>query len=159
MSLNDVIKNYEPEENLDSQGFDILKGTYMTAITKLVVESHEQFGDRYQLELTVNEVLDGNGSPGRKFWKRYRKDEDGLKRLMNDLFTAGLDFSRNSVEDFESAFGHFLDAPVLVRAWGWTPSKKMDGTPIPEDEQTEQQSMKIVNKKKAKKTAKASTPF
>lgn len=159
MSLNDVLKNHTPEENVDSQGFDILKGTYMTAITKLAVETNEQFGDRYQLELTVNEVLEGNGSPGRKFWKRYRKDEEGLKRLMNDLFTAGLDFSRNSVEDFESAFGIFLDAPVLVRAWGWTPEKKMDGTVIPEEERTEQQIAKIVSKNKSRKTAKASTPF
>jgi len=157
MSLEDVLKGYEPEENVDSQIFEILQGRYMTAITKLALEVHDEYGERYQLELTVNEVLKGNGTPGRKFWKTYKKDDDGLKRLMRDLFTAGIDYKRGSVDDFESTFGVLLDAPVLVSARGWKPDKKMDGTPIPEEQQAVKQVAVIVSQKT--KAATAKTPF
>lgn len=160
MGLEDVLSGYKPEENRDSEGFDILKGTYLCAVTKLALDKHEQYGDRYQLELTVNEVQDGNGNPGRKFWKRYKKDEDGMKKLLNDMFTAGIDLDKGSVDAFEGSFQNALDKDVLVRAWGWTPKKDRDNNDIPEDEQIEQQSFRIVNKKKAKTKKKtATTPF
>ena len=160
MGLEDVLKGYQPQENMDTDGFQILKGTYLCAVTKLAVDSHEQYGERYQLELTVNEVVDGNGNPGRKFWKRYRKDDEGVKKLLNDLLTAGIELDRGSVEAFEGSFPNALDKDVTVRAWGWTPTKTVSGEPIPEEDQQETQTFKIVNAKKVKtKKKSASTPF
>lgn len=156
MSLEDVLKEYTPVENQDDSGFEMLKGTYLTAVTKLILETHAEYGERYELELTVNEVLDGNGSPGRKLWRRYKADDEGLKKLMNDLFTAKIEVPRSSVDEFNNSLNRALDKDVTLRAWGWTPEKTVAGEPIPEDERTARQQFKIVNAAKVKITKKPS---
>lgn len=160
MGMDDVLKAYTPVENVDDSGFEILKGTYKTAVSKLLLESNKEYGDRYQLELIVNEVVEGNGTPGRKFWKRYKADDEGLKKLLNDLFTAGIEVPKASVEEFNNSLNVALDKDVTVRAWGWTPEKDVKGEEIPVDERVTRQQFKIVNAKKAKTAKKdAKVPF
>lgn len=150
MGLDDVLKSYTPQE-LDEQDFEILKGSYRCAITNIKLEENAEWGDRYQVEFMVNEVLDGNGNPGRKFWKRFLKTDEGLKGLLDVLFTAGVTIPRDSTADFEANLGKALDAEVVIRAWGWEPEKDMKGNLIPEDERTTRQMFKVLSPKKAKK--------
>lgn len=154
MSLEDVLKGYTPTENVDDSGFEILKGSYLCAVTKLALETHEQYGTRYQLELTVNEVIDGNGTAGRKLWKRYNADDGGFKKLLNDMFTAGIEIPRSSIDEFNGNLNAALDKDVTLRAWGWKPEKTVKGEQIPEDERQTIQQFKIVNASKVKKTKK-----
>ena len=157
MGLDDVLKNYTPQE-LDDQDFEILKGSYKCAITGIKFEANAEWGDRYQVEFMVNEVLEGNGTAGRKFWKRFPKTDEGIKDLMDVLFTASVDIPRSSVEEFEANLGKAIDAEVVIRAWSWTPEKDMKGGLIPEDERTLRQMFKVVSPKKAKKKQ-ATTSF
>lgn len=159
MGLNEFLGGYKPVENEDTQGFDILKGTYDCAITGLVLEDTEKYGTRYQMELTVNVIVEGNGNPGRKFWIRYPQDEKGIKRLLDDLFTAGVEIPYQTLDLLNDNLALALDKVVRVRGWGWTPDKKQDGTPIAEDDRQTFQQTKVVNPAKAKKKAAATTPF
>lgn len=159
MGLNEFLGGYKPTENEDTQGFDILKGTYDCAVTKLVLEDSEKYGLRYQMELTVNEVLEGNGAQGRKFWIRYNQDEKGIKRMLDDLFTAAVEIPYQTLDLLNDNLGLALDKVVKVRAWGWTPDKNRDGTPIEEGDRQTFQQVKVVNPAKAKKKVGAATPF
>lgn len=150
MGLEDVLKGYTPQE-LDEQDFEVLKGSYKCAITGIKLEQNAEWGDRYQVEFMVNEVLDGNGTPGRKFWKRFPKTDEGLKGLMDTLYTAGADVPRSTLEEFEANLGKAVDAEVVIRAWGWEPEKDLKGNLIPEDERTMRQMFKVLSPKKAKK--------
>ena len=150
MELEDVLKGYTPVENEDNEGFEILKGSYKCAVTKLILGEHPEYGKRYELELTVNEVLDGNGAPGRKLWRRYNTDDEGLKKLLNDLFTSEISIPKDSTDVFNANLNQALDKDVTIRAWGWRPEKTIKGEPIPEDERTTKQQFKIVNAKKVK---------
>lgn len=160
MGLDDVLKGYIPVENEDDSGFKPFKGTYKASVSRLALDTHEQYGERYELELVVTETLDGDEANSRKLWRRYAKDEEGLKKLLNDLFTAGIEVPRGSEEEFNSNLGVALDKEVTLRAWSWLPEKKVDGTSIPEEERVPRQQFKIVSSKKVKiKAKKAELPF
>lgn len=153
MSIEDVLKGYTAVENEDSDGFEILKGTYKCGVTRLALGSTkmEPKKPRYELELTVNEVLEGNGAAGRRLWRNYiKEDDEAVKKLLNDLFTMGIDIPRKTPEEFEGSFFAAMDHEATIRTWGWTPEKKQDGTPIPEAERVPVQQFKIVNAKKVK---------
>lgn len=161
MSFEDVLKAYQPVENEDEGGFEVLKGTYKCTVTKLGLGETRDKRARYELELTVNEVKEGNGSPGRKLWRNYMKDDDKkVENLLNDLFTADIAIPKTSVAEFESSLMLAIDAEVTVKAWGWAPEKDMKGADIPPEDRKAQQMFKIVNPSKTKKSTKAaSLPF
>lgn len=157
MGIEDVLRGYEPIENEDTDGFEILKGTYKCVVNRLAIGKTkvEPIRPRYELELLISEVLEGNGAVGRKLWRNYLKEDDeALKRFLNDLFTMGIDIPRKTIDEFEGSFFAAIDKIVTIRAWGWTPDKKQDGTPIPEGERVTMQQFKIVNAKKVKVKAK-----
>lgn len=150
MSLEDILANYKPTENREDDGFEILKGTYKTTPSLKQSETKDK-RPCYKLELTVNDVLEGNGATGRRFWRTYMKQEDeSVKKLMNDLFTAGIILPMTSVFDFETSFFLVNNFDITVRAWGWTPTTNRDGSPIPKEEQSPMQQFKIVNATKIK---------
>lgn len=150
MGLEDVLKGYTPQELEDDSGFKILKGTYRSAIMFIKLEQNAEWGDRYQVEFLVNETLDGDEGVGRKFWKRFNKDDEGMKGLLDVLFTAGVDVPRATVEEFEQNLFKAADAEVVIRAWGWTPEKDIKGNLIAEDERVARQQFKVVSPKKVK---------
>ena len=162
MGFDDVLKDYKPVENEDDSGFKPFKGSYKSIVTRLALDVHEQYGERYELELSISETLDGDEAGGRKLWRRYSKvDDKATQKLLNDLFTAGIKIDGATPEEFESNLGTALDKEVALRAWAWTPEAKVDGTPIPEDERVPRQQFEIVgaSKVKAGKKKQGEIPF
>lgn len=150
MGLDEVLKGYTPQELEDDSGFKVLKGTYRCAIMSIKAEQHAEWGDRYQVEFMVNETLDGDNGTGRKFWKRFPKTDEGVKDLLDVLFTAGVTVPRNTIEEFEANLYKAADAEVVLRAWGWTPDKDRQGNLIAEDERVTRQQFKVISPKKVK---------
>jgi len=162
MSVTDFLKGFTPEINEDGSGFDILEGVYATKVNYLRPEKNKDGAyDRYRAEYEVTEVIKGNGNPGRKLWSTYYKDnEASIKKLVSDFFTAGITLDTSSDEAFEASFENAIGKKVYVRGWGWTPSKKMDGSAIAKEDQVAKQSFIVKSEKDIKggsKGAKKST--
>lgn len=163
MGFEEVLKGHKPTENEDGDGFTVIKGTYKCRLVKLAKgqTKNEPRRPRYEMEFKIIETVDGDPADGRKFFFSYlSEDDEALKKFLNDLFTAGITLPNDSIDDFEGAFPLVLDHVATIRAWGWTPETKKDGTPIPVEERVAQQQKKIVNASKAKSKAKPSeVPF
>lgn len=169
MSLDQFLAGMKPELNDD---FEALKGVY-----RVVIKNEEKAetgfligkfpngeeSRRFQITCDVTDVLQGNGNAGRRLWLRYNEDEKGVQKLINDLFTAGLleKVTRDSVDNLKATLPEIAGSVAIVKAWGWTPEKKRDGSPLPESERkTVQQGQFVTEKSVAKQLAKASaTPF
>lgn len=163
MSFEEILKNYTPVVNEDKDGREILKGTYRCALDLKVGETKsEPKQDAYKMELDVVDILEGNGSAGRRFFRTYLKDDDkSVTKMLNDLFTAGISLPTGSVEDFEIGLDLVQGNPVTVRAWGWTPDKDRSGNIIAEDKREAQQMFKIVSASgvKVKERSASEVPF
>ena len=157
--LDEFLAGLKPETN---DGFDILTGVYQVVIkneekaeTGFLVRTWQDGNEsrRFQITGDVTDVLKGNGNPGRRLWMRYNEDEQGIKRLVNDLFTAGLldKIDRTSVESLKTTLPALAGQTMYVRGWGW----KREG-----DDQ-ERQSVAVKSEKALKKLLeeKATTPF
>jgi hypothetical protein len=166
MGFDDILKGYTPQENDDDKGFDILKGKYKTKLNFLKKDYPKddvnQLKPKYRMELEVVEDIEGDKGMKRKFWKSYDlHDDEKMKKLLNDLHTAGLDLPKGSKEDFESAFPIIKDALVFVRAYGFTPATRKDGSPNDSEPKERIQVSVIYNpaKVKAKPAAADKVPF
>lgn len=158
MGLDDFLKGLKPELN---DGFEPLIGIYQ-AVVKNEEKAETGFSvhkwadgnesRRFQITVDVTEVLQGNGSPGRRLWMRYNEDEDGVKRLVNDLFTAGLldSVDRTSIDSLKETLPSLAGKLLYVRAWTYTGK---DGTP--------KQSSAVKSEKALKKllAEKGTSPF
>lgn len=155
MSATDFLKGFTPSINEDGSGFDILEGVYRTKVNYLRPEKNKDgVEDRYREELETVEVVKGNGNPGRKFWKTYYKDnEKSMRELVNDMFTAGITLDTSSDAAFEASFEGAIGKSVYVRGWGWTPTKRQDGSLIPKEEQQARQSFVVKSEKEVKNAA------
>lgn len=156
--LDDFLAGLKPELN---DGFDILTGVYRVVIkneekaeTGFLVRKWEDGNEsrRFQITADVTDVLKGNGNPGRRFWMRYNEDEQGIKRMVNDLFTAGIldKVDRTSIESLKTTLPALAGQTMYVRAWGW---KGQDGN--------ERQSAAVKSERALKKllAEKAESPF
>ena len=166
---NDIwgeVKDFVPTETKDEADFKPLKGSYICIVKKLThnigtSQSTQQPYDFYSLQLQVVEVIDGDKGVGRYLNKRYQNTNEKLKALMTDLFTAGITFEKGSREEFDLSLTNAIDKQMRVRAWGWTPEKKMSGEAIAEEDRVAIQQLKIVNdfSKKSKKATSDNVPF
>jgi hypothetical protein len=162
--FNDL-QNYKPEITKDEEGFAPIKGKYVCRIAKInhnigVSTRDNSPYDFYNMDLQVTETIDGDKGDRRYFRKRYNNDIDGIKKLMNDLFTAGILFDQSSRESFDLSLPSMIDQQVKIRAWTWTPDKDMKGNLIPEENRVAKQQFIIVkNFQKDKKAEGSSVPF
>ena len=158
------LKDYKPEEVKDEGGFAPFKGSFICRVTRLThnvgvsEKTHEPY-DFYSLNMQVTEVIEGDKANNRYLTKRYQNTNEGIKKVFNDLFTAGISFEQGSREAFDSSLGNAIDKQVRVRAWVWTPDKDMSGNPIPEDERVARQQFKIVKDFSNKKQKTSEVPF
>lgn len=166
MGFEEILKGYTPQENDDEKGFDILKGKYKCKLNSLKRDYPKgddlQLKPRYSMEVEVVENVEGDKGIKRKFWKRYDlADEEKMKKLLNDLFTAGISLPNASQEDFESGFPIIKDSILYVRAWGFAPEKKRDGSPNNTEPKEQQQVWIVYNpaKQKAPKVVADKVPF
>jgi hypothetical protein len=166
MGLFDYLGGYKPTVD-ESGGFDVLKGDYKVRIDSLRAEKNQQGEfDRYKIQVTIVEVIKGNGNTGRKLWATWYKDNDAsMKKMANQLFTAGIDLDMSGDaatfdQKFENSFENAIGKEATIQAYGWTPDKDMQGNPIAEADRVERQQWVFRGVKKgAKKTAKSSAPF
>ena len=159
MRLDEFLAGLKPELN---DGFDVLEGIYRCVIkneekaeTGYVTGTFKN-GDpyaRFQMTIDIVDVLSGNGNPGRRFWIRYQEDEDGLKKLVNDLFTAGLleKVDKSSVESLKATIPTLAGQTLYYRAWAWTPEKDRQGNLIPENQREARQQGSVKSEKALKK--------
>ena len=158
------LKDYKPEEVKDDSEFKPLKGSYICRVAKLthnigVSQRDNSPYDFYSLNMQVTETIDGDKGNNRYLNKRYQNTNEGIKKLMNDLFTAGIPFETGSREAFDLSLTNAIDKQARVRAWAWTPEKKMSGEAIPEEDRVAIQQLKIVKDFKGKKVSSADVPF
>ena len=127
MGVVDSLKanGWKPTASDDGE-FKPLVGTYGTSITVLRPEFDKKNNDAkyYQLETKPNELISGDEF-GEKFAFRQRfyvdgeKASDSLKKMLNILFTAGVELDTSSDEAMEADFINAIGKPLYVRAWGW----------------------------------------
>lgn len=160
MGLTEGLKQegWTPTPNQDGV-FEILKGHYRTSLQVLRPEAAtEKREKRIAMQLFVEEVLEGTHvdltvpmEKRRRFFSQYPYTAEGLKKLLNDLFTAGIVLETTSDEALEASFIQAIGKPMYVRAWGWTPAQQRDGTPIPESEREARQQFVIKTQVAAEK--------
>lgn len=132
MSLTEKLKaaGFKPTANTDGE-FQPLKGVYECNVTALraEIDKNNNNAKYYFLELKPVAALEGDAFSDKfTFRKRYYVDGDkaakNFEKLVNDLFTAGLEFDMSSDEAFEANFEKAIGMKIYVRSWGWTPDGK-----------------------------------
>lgn len=147
MGMQDFLKGFKPQINDD--GDLPVKGTAETKVNHLrLSKNRDGVFDRYELELETVAVIEGDIRVGKRFWRRYFKDnEESVKDLVNDMFTAGIDLELQGDQSvFEASFDKAIGKPVIVRAWGWTPEKDKQGNILPADQRKPIQQFVIKHK-------------
>ena len=171
-SLDEFLSGMTPELNDD--GFDTLKGIYRVVIKNeekaetgfmITTFSNGDKSQRFQITADVVDVLKCNGSAGRRVWLRYNEDEKGVKKLINDLFTAGLldKVDRSSVKQLKATLPDLVGSVSFLKLRGWTPTKTRDGQEIAESDRKTLQQGNFITEKEATKQASVKkdgdTPF
>lgn len=169
--MQDILKKlresgFKPEVNED-KGFEPVNGKYVCRIDSAgrVQGKSPKTGDDYDfysVNAQVIEIVDGDKATNRFLRLRYNNTEDGIKKLLNDLFTAGIEAGADSQDELDTALPQLTDKTMNIRAWVWRPDKDMQGNPIPEDERRNLQSLRVVKEFKGKTkpdTATTDVPF
>lgn len=160
------LQGYQPETIKDEVDFKPIKGKYVCRIARfehnigISTVTNEPY-DFYALNMQVVETVNGDRGERRYLTKRYQNNPEGFKKLLNDMFTAGLSYDISTREAFDLGLSGMIDKNLNVSAYPFTPDKKRDGTPLaPEDRET-YQIVKIVKEFKLKKgkKEKAEAPF
>ena len=167
--LDEFLAGLTPEAN---EEFSVLKGVYR-AVIKHEDKAETGFtqttfanGDtvqRFQITVDVVDVLQGNGAAGRRVWLRYNEDERGMKKLLNDLFTANLldKVDRSSVAQLKATLPNIAESVVYLKAWGWTPEKDRQGNAVAEGNRKSVQQGQLMSEKSVTKLIEKgeATPF
>lgn len=149
LDFNELNKDYTPEEIHDETAFKPLKGAYECRIDRLervkgISEKTKDPYDFYSMSLEIVDIVEGNKGVGRYLKRTYQADNEGIKKLLNDMFTSGIELDRTSEEAFDASLSSAKDKIVKVRAWVWTPDKDRDGNPIAEEDRVDRQQLKVV---------------
>lgn len=160
--FSNIAKNFKPTEQTDDNSFKPLKGAYVCRIDRLehktgTAKASGNAYDFYSLKMQVTETVEGDKGDNRFLDKMYKNDDDGIQKIITDMFTSkieGLDVS--SVEAFDGSLGNVKDKSIKVRTWVWVPEKNQDGSVIPEDQRVGRQQLKVVNEFQLGKSGKKS---
>lgn len=171
--MEDILKSlrdegFVPEETVENE-FKAITGKYICRVDAI---SHMQgqaksTGDEYDfraMNLQVVETLEGDKATNRFLKVSYSSDPKGLKKLLNDLFTAGIAIDANTDAELDEFLLTLKDKIVNVRCWIWSPEKDRNGNIIPQELRKTYQQTRIVKEfkvsKKSDSTAnKADAPF
>ena len=170
--MNDILKSlidagFTPEIVEDTSDFTPITGKYICRIDSAgrVTGKSERTGNDYDfrsLNLQVVEIIEGDKATNRFLKINYNNDAEGIKKLLNDLFTADVKLGVSSDTELDEALPLIKDKTVNVRCWVWAPDKTREGNPIPEDQRKSYQQVRIVKEFKGKKkadTIKSDAPF
>ena len=158
------LKDFKPEVVKDDNEFKPLKGSYIAVVKKLTHNKGQSQTtgsnyDFYSLNVQIVETIDGEKGENRYIQKRYQNTNEKLKALMNDLFTAGIEFDNSSREAFDLSLTNAIDKQIKIRAWTWSPTKNMQGEELSEELRTVLQMSKIVKDFSGKKAKASNLPF
>ena len=158
------LKDYKPEVVKDDNEFKPLKGSYNAIVKQLTHKTgtSQTTGnafDFYSLNMQIVETISGDKGENRYIQKRYNNENDKLKALMNDLFTAGVEFDNSSREAFDLSLTNAIDKQIKIRAWTWSPDKSMSGELLAEEDRVALQMSKIVKDFSGKKAKASELPF
>ena len=171
--MEDILKGlidagFTPVEVEDKSDFQPITGKYICRIDSAGRQTgkSERTGNDYDfrtISLQVAEIVDGDKATNRFLKLNYNPDVDGVKKLLNDLFTAGINLGVSSDKELDEALPMLTDKTMNIRAWVWTPDKTRDGQPIAAEDRKAIQQIRIVkdfskSKKKAD-TIKSEIPF
>lgn len=152
--MDDILKGlmeagFSPIENEDSSGFEPITGKFICRIDHAGRKegTSKKNGQPYAfrvIKLQVASIIDGDKATNRFLDMTYNIDVEGTKRLLNDLFTAGINVKAGSDAELDGILEGLKDKTMNVRCWVWTPDTTKDGQPIPESERKGRQQIKIV---------------
>ena len=120
---------HKPEVITDDVNFEPISGAYVCRIDSIGrKQGTSQKGNEYDfhsLNVQVIDTISGDKGNGRYLSKSYNtqnltewtKPEDEKKRLINDMFTAGIEYNLNSDEAFEDSLILAKDKTINIRAW------------------------------------------
>jgi len=125
--FNDIMASlksagYQPEVVEDSS-FSAFKGSYICRIESCSRQKglSKRDGKPYDfisLSLQVAEVVSGDPAINRYIKKNYNWEDKGVKKFLNDMFTAGLDAINASTDaELEMFLATLTDKLVNVSAW------------------------------------------
>ena len=123
-------EGFVPELQEDSS-FEPFTGKYVARITECYRKTGVGKGtnepyDFVAMKLEVVEHKEGQKAIGRRLDKVYSYDSKGMKALMNDLFTAGINNCNSaSDEEFAMFLSTLTDKLVNVSCWARAKSKKV----------------------------------
>jgi len=159
-----LAQGYKPEENSDS--FEPVNGKYICRIDTCGRQSgtSQKTGnayDFYALSMQVVEIIDGDKAMNRYLKLNYNNDTEGVKKLLNDLFTAGIILSAKSQEEMDSELATLTDKTLNVRAWSRVKQRKEGDTWVDDESGEKKQFCKVVKTFGKAKTEKVSgnVPF
>ena len=137
---------FKVEKNVEVGGFAPISGTYVARIDNLsrkkgVGATSGKDYDFYSLNMQVVKTVKGDKGEKRFLSQSYNPDDAGIKKLANDMFTAGIDVDTSSEKLFEASFEKCIDKLITVRAWAknkpiknadgeWIEFKDSDGKPV-----------------------------
>jgi hypothetical protein len=159
--MEDILKSlidagYKPEIAEDDS-FEAITGKYVCRIDNAgrITGKSERTGNEYDfrsISIQVAEIIDGDKATNRFLKLTYNTDTEGTKRLLNDLFTSGIEITAKSDSELDEFLPTLKDKCLNIRAWVWTPEKDRDGNPIPEEQRKARQILKVVKSFKGKKS-------
>ncbi len=169
--MGDIIEmlkaaGFEPEVNKED-GFKPLTGKFVVRIDtagriKGVSKKSNEPYDFYSVNTQVVEVIEGDKAVNRFIKLTYNPDEEGTKKLLNDLFTSGIKVEATNESELEEFLGTLKDRTMNIRAWVWTPDKDKAGNTIAEEDRKGFQQLKVVKEFKGKvksDVASSNVPF
>ena len=126
--MTEVEWGFTPETNKD-KGFEPFKGIYIARIDKLERKqgTSEKSGkpyDFYSATVQVVKKVKGDDANKRLLFQSYDPDGAGIKKLADDLFTAGISVDTSSEKTFEASLEGAIDKLITVKAWDKARVKK-----------------------------------
>lgn len=129
--MTDVMEwGFKPEKNAETgSGFEPFKGTYIARLDRLERKqgTSEKSGkeyDFYSITAQVVSRIKGEEVGKRLLFHSYDPDARGIKKLADDMFTAGIDLDTTNEETFEASFANAIDELITVNTWKAKKMKK-----------------------------------
>ena len=129
MGWTEGLAGYKPETVTDDVSFEPISGAYICRIDSFGrKQGKSQKGNEYDfhsLNAQVIETVEGDKGEDRYLSKSYNtqnltdwtKPEEERQRLVNDLFTAGVEYDLSSDEALEDSLTLAKDKTINIRAW------------------------------------------
>ena len=113
---------FKLEKNVEVGGFLPIAGTYVARIDKLcrktgTSEKTNKPYDFYSINVQVVKTIKGDKGEKRFLSNIYNPEPEGIKKLADDMFTAGIDVNTTDEASFEGSFENAVDKLITIKAW------------------------------------------